>query len=109
MTIIYPGQVAIEIMRALANGDDIMTGDNDGVESVVRAFSESAEFPVHVVPTPHQSETGVADWDSRHQHLGDGVNVVVVHADPHASHIVRSLFNVVDEDRVRLVTTTDAL
>lgn len=109
MTVIYPGQVAIEIMRALANGDDIATGDNDGVESIVRAFAESAEFACTIFPTPTNAETGKPDWDVRHAHLPDGMDVLVVHADPHASHVVASVFKVLDEDHVRLVSTLDAL
>jgi hypothetical protein len=96
-------------MRALAQGDGIATGDNDGVESVVRAFAETAEIPILVVPTPINAETGKPDWDDRHRHLGEDTAVVAVHADPHDSSVVKSLFAILADDRVRLVTLTDVL
>lgn len=107
LTVLYPGQVAVEIMRALAAGESIATGDNDGVESVVRAFADQAGFAVELVPTPLLE--GDARWDARHSNLPAGTKVVAVHADPMSSHVVTSAMRVVPEELFRLVTPADAL
>jgi hypothetical protein len=98
-----PGFVAVEMLRALAKGEDIMTGDNGGVEAVVRTLAEQAEFPVIVVASP-KNEAGYTDWDARHQGLSDEVRVLFVHSEPMSSRIGHSLVASLPEERVQMLS-----
>jgi len=92
------GLVALEMLRALGNGDQLMTGAENGIEAMVRHLAEEAEVDVIEVPTPPLE--GDTRWDERHATIRDtGVKrFVVVHGDPLASHLVASLERVLDDD-----------
>lgn len=110
MAIFYPGQVAVEMIRALGQGNGIATGENDGVEAIVRALANEAGVEIGIVTNPETPlENGKVDWDARHATLPDHMTVVGVHADPHDSRVLQSVLRVVPDDRVRLVTAVDLL
>lgn len=97
--------VAIEMLRAVAAGDTIETGDNRGVEAQVRAIALETGIEVDVTPTPRNSDDE-RDWDARHATLeARGVrSVVFVHADPMASRIGESLMRTLPDEALSLVT-----
>lgn len=99
MAVVYPGQVAIELLRAVHAGKQIVTGDNVGVEEFVRILCEQADIPFETLPTP-TGDDGRPDWDARHAVVD--IETVVIHADPHASSITKSIFNTIPEKLVRL-------
>lgn len=104
-SIIYPGLVAIAVIRALAAGDHIVTGDNTGVESHVRAIMETAGVTYGVVTTPEDR-----DWDARHAQVrDDGYAVVAIHSDPQSSSVIRSLLATIPDDALTLSTPVDLL
>jgi hypothetical protein len=109
-TPIYPGMAAIEMIRALGAGDKVVTGDNGGVEAMVREIAKQADVEVEVIASSHTPE-GKVDWDSRHVFLGSvpDMRVVAIHADPHASSVVKSLFATLGDDQVTLRTPVDLL
>lgn len=96
------GFVAVEMLRALAKGEDLMTGDNAGVERFVRDIAAHAEVPLLVVESP-RTEQGYVDWDKRHTAFTDEVRVLFIHNDPQASRIGRSLLQNLPEDRLQLL------
>jgi hypothetical protein len=109
-TLIYPGMVAIEMIRTLAAGDTVMTGDNAGVEEIVREIAKQAEVEVQVVPSTHSAD-GKVQWDERHAFVASipDTRVVAIHADPHSSSVVKSLFATMGDEAVTLRTTADLL
>lgn len=110
MSAMYMPLIAIEMLRAVSAGAKVSTGDNTfGVELVVRELAEKAGVEVEVVPMTVAGEKPTADeWDARHAALTD-TEIVAIHADPHASSVVKSLFRVMDDDAVRIVTPADLL
>lgn len=100
---VYFPLVAIEMMRALAAGNDIATGDSEqGVDRVVREFGDHAGVEVFVVPTPD------GDFDTRNANVCDLIDwsVVLVHSAPEKSRAIASLLQ---DDDTRLVTHMDLL
>lgn len=112
MTPLYPGQVAVEMLRALAHGKNIATGDQLGIEEVVRVIGKLSEVEVEVVNSPIMDvpEQWV-DWDTRHKALleRDGLEFVAIHVDPLSCTGVKSVLMTVPEDRLRLVSLEDFL
>lgn len=105
----YPGFVVMEMLKAAVRGEQLMTGTNDtGVEAAVRRIAEDAGQPVLLVETPFTGE-GKPDWDARHAGLAADVRVVVVHMDPMASHIGRSVLSHLPDDRVTLLSPAEML
>ena len=99
---VYPPLVAVEMLRAVAQGDKIATGENDGVEAIVREFGKLAGIDVSV------REGDKAAFDARHEALvKDEIPVVMIHVDPHESSVYASLARTTPDDAVRLVTPLD--
>jgi hypothetical protein len=105
---VYPTMVLVEMLRAVSNGQDIITGTNDGVEALVRSAGQEADVPVAVIENPTTPE-GWIDWDARHAGISEDTTVLVIHADVHESRVGKSVLNTVPEDRVKLVTLADLL
>lgn len=98
--IMMMGFVALEMLRACARGDDIVTGDNAGVESMVRSLAERTGVKVEVLE-------GGKPWDARHEAMRDGhgvETVVVIHGDPLSSSMYPSICETWGDDAVTLVT-----
>lgn len=88
----YLPQVAIEMMRALAAGQPIMTGTNPGgVEAIVRSFADEAGIDVQVVEHSLIEGTTWGDWDKRHAALPADAEIVIVHADPQSDTLTKML------------------
>lgn len=106
----FAGYIALRMLGAAGQRKNIMTGDNAGVESLVRRIADDADFPVEVVPSP-LGDDGKVDWDARHVNIAeavkDGLEVLVVHADPMASRITPSALRVFGDDAVRIATELD--
>ncbi len=103
------GQVAIELLKAAGRGDAVSTGDNEGIESLVRRVSDETGFPVEVLESPRlgsDSEfSGYVDWDTRHQLIKDmDSRVVVIHQSPSNSRILSSLDRVFADDEAERVS-----
>lgn len=112
MALPYPGQVMLELLRAVNEGKQIMTGTNDGIEALTRAFCEQAGVPVIVVEqmplqTPENPGHWI-DWDKRHLSLPEDCEIVSIHVDHHTCRVTMSALNVRGDD-VRLVTLADML
>ena len=101
-SIVYGPLVAIEIMRALAHGDEIVTGDSEsGVDAMVRDFAQRADFEVDVIATVG------GDFDERNaraQVLAQ--RIVLIHTAPDQSRAIASLLQ---DDDTRLVTHMDLM
>lgn len=102
---VYPALVAVEMLRAVAQGDKIETGDNGGVELIVREFAKLAGIEVSVL------EGDKSTFDARHAALAvAGTPLVVVHADAHASSMIPSILSAygdAGDDLVRIATPAD--
>ena len=88
--------------NALVRGQTItlMTGDNDGVEWIVREFLASLSVKIETLETP-KLEDGTPDWDTRSDTLENVCDqVFFVHSDPLASSIGKSLVAHVSEDKL---------
>jgi len=110
MSEIYPGMVAIEMLAALSRGDGLVTGVNEGVEGCVRALADAAGVSYATIGNPDTAlSNGKPDWDERHAVVAYQCDkAVAIHADPHASSIIKSLLRVMDE-RTDLRTPADLL
>lgn len=111
MSPIYPMQVVLEVVRALAAGNTIVTGINGGVEELVRSLADQiTEFNVEVVEQD-TLDTGKPDFMARAAKVAamdDIAEIVVIHADPHLSNVAKS-FLAEAEGKTRLVTPADLL
>lgn len=107
----YLPLVSIEMLRAVASGVKVVTGDQPGVEALVRELARAAGIEVEVVTLAVVSDKPTADeWDARHTALVEAeIEVIAVHSDPHASSVVKSLFRTTSDDAVRVVTPADLL
>ena len=82
---------------AKATGQDealieIVTGDNTGVEQVVRDLLETLGATCHVVPTGVDPDTQEPAWDVRHEVVNALADkVVFIHTAPLESSIGKSL------------------
>lgn len=103
----YPILVSAAMLRAVAQGDAIATGENGGVEEMVRGLGQLAGIQVEVIPG------GKPDFDTRHAAVYEsGAKAVVIHVDPHASSLTPSLLSAfagADDDRVTLMGVQDLL
>ncbi len=108
-SLIYPGVVALEMMRAMQRGDEIATTDNQtGVDTLVVAFGRATGVPVTVLPLSAHVDRTVGYDAIFSTVMAD--KAVFVHSDPHASSLFRDLTAVVaDPDLVTLVTPETAL
>lgn len=105
---IYPGLVVIEMFKASLRGDEVMTGDNPGVEALVREIAEQVGLGLTVVPST-TCDDGRVDWDTRHKSLADDVAVRVFHVEPMSSSIVKSALRTLSDERVEIVTPVELL
>lgn len=107
----YPALVAGQLLQAVAAGEQVVTGDNDGVEALVRGIAALGGVPVEVIETPRDA-SGTADWDRRHRLVildGEGpARVVAIHVDPFTSKVVASALQQWG-DGLQLVTEADLL
>jgi hypothetical protein len=74
---------------------EIVTGDNTGVEQLVRDLLAGLGAPCHVVPTGVDPDTQEPAWDTRHEvvnALAD--HVLFVHTSPLDSSLGKSLLKV---------------
>lgn len=102
MTPFYPGLVIIEMFKRALAGDTILTGENTGVEAIVRDVAQAVGLEVEVV-------SNADTWDARHESLADDVQVLAFHFEPMASSVVQSLFRVLPTERVTLVGELDVV
>lgn len=108
------GFVAIELLRAAGRQDTVLTGDNPGVEAIVRRLADDSGFPVTVVESPRDSDNPqYVDWDARHERLKEtDARVIVIHGQPESSRIGRSVertFGDAGQDRVTFVSLIDLI
>lgn len=117
MTPFYPSVVSMEMLRALAKGQTIYTGTNEGgVEHLVRLIADEAEVPIQVVEHTYLPEDqrdmntygASVDWDARHKALPADVEVFVIHVDHQDCRESRSALATLDDDRVRMWSPIDA-
>lgn len=115
-SLIYPGLVAVEMLRVLGRGQTISTGSNPtGVDALVRHLADAAGVEVILVPLPvTTTDEGKPNWDEVARdvlELPYLSEVVAIHTDPHASSIIRALMNAMDatDDLLRLVTPAELL
>lgn len=103
---IYPTQIAIELIKALGQGKTVVTGTLPGVEQVVREMLDKGEVAYTA------SEHPLADGKPNFPKYAELVlkhfdEVLVVHADPHSSSVVKAFL--MGGSKVRLVTPADLL
>lgn len=68
------------------------TGDNIGFEQGFRAIADAMGLPTQVVPTGVDPDTSKPAWDTRHEVVNAIADrVLLVHTDPLASSIGKSL------------------
>lgn len=108
---IYPGLVVVQMFKAALRGDKVMTGDNPGVEQLVRDIAAEVGLDIEVVATSFHAVTGKPGWDVRHKQLADAgdIKVMVFHVEPMASSVVKSVMAVMPEDRYELLTPVELL
>lgn len=100
MNEIYPAIVMVEMLKAAHAGSEIVTGDNLGIEILVRSFGELAGVPVEVICG--------SEWDTRHELLKSlEIGVVAIHGAPFESSVVRSLTSIMPDSELRIVTPAD--
>src|SRR4051812_12356231 len=101
----YIPLVAIELLRAVNDGDEVATGENGGVEQIVRDVAERAGVHIRVVPGDKSM------FAERHAALAkEGYTVVVVHSAPEASSLLPSVLEAFPADNdVRIVTHADLM
>lgn len=111
MTPFYPGFVAVEMLRALGEGNTLATGALDGVESVVRELAAQADVQVEQWGHLVREEDGKPDFDELFARLAkdEDVRVVVIHFDPAVSSVVGALFRHFADDRVTLRSPADLM
>lgn len=99
------GMIAMEMLRAAGAGDKIVTGDNPGVEEIVRKIADDADLAIDVVQSPRVDGSEHIDWDRRHRRLRDDeVKIVLFHVDPMSSRVGRSLMSIMPDDQLKLVS-----
>lgn len=108
--LIYGGMAAIEMIRAMGHGELIATGDNEGVEAMVRQIAEQAGVEIEIVESSRTPE-GKVDHAARAAYVEEAyTKVVAIHADPHDSRVIQALLTAFeDSERLRLVTPVDLL
>lgn len=113
MSAVYPGLAAIEMLRAMHAGHEVVTGDNNGIEFFVRELAKGAGIELATVANPVTlTDEGKPNWDERVQdilQLEDLVEIVAIHTDPHSSSIIRSLVGRIGDETLRIVTPADLL
>lgn len=111
MTPFYPGFVAVEMLRALGNGDTLATGALDGVEAVVRELGAQAGLADLELWGHQLTDEGKPDFDELFARLAkdEDVRVVVIHFDPAVSSVVGALFRNFADDRVTLRSPADLM
>lgn len=97
----YVPIVAVEMLRAVAQGRKIVTSDNHGVDALVRAFGENAGVEVEVITTPRDAE-GHRDYPALFASLEGFEDVALVHVEPQSSRLVKAAL-ALDDDATRLV------
>lgn len=101
----YVPLVAIEMLRAVAQGDKIVTSDNHGVDAIIREFGERAGIEVEVRPTPRDAN-GKRDYAAFMSDLDDDESfreLVILHLAPHESQLVANVVAHVDPEHSRIV------
>ncbi len=100
----YLPLVSIELLKAVKSGSQIVTGENSGVEEIVREFAHEAGLDISIVSNRDS-------WDERHREVVAGLDAdfVVVHVDAMESSVARSVLEVAASDRVHLVTMAEML
>lgn len=84
---------------------EIVTGDQPGIETAVKAFCDLAGIPVQVLDTQFLEGTLRPDFTARATFLAEqGLGAVVIHPDPMSSRIYTSLAQALPEDNLTLVT-----
>lgn len=84
----YPLLVAVEMLRAVAQGDAIFTGDTErGVDALVQELGKLSGVEVTATDA-----------------LGESASVVFIHVDPHTSSRIKPFLG---DDTVRIVTMAD--
>jgi len=108
---IYVPLVFTEMLRASVNGDIVSTGDQEGIEGIVRLIADEVGMSIDVLPAQRGAD-GKVDHAVRAQmlnHPSSGVtSIVAVHADPMASSVTKALMEYA-ENKVRLVSPLDLL
>lgn len=108
---VYLPLVYDTMLTALAKGDTISTGNQGGVEEVVRVVAERNGVTVQVIEAT-TGEDGKVDHVARAKslaHPSSGVDeIVAVHADPLTSSVIRALLDHAD-DKTRLTTVADLI
>lgn len=108
---VYPTLIMLEAIRALGKGATIVTGTFDGgVEQVLRDILETAGVVPQIVEHSLDENGKPNFWDYA-QVVGnddDVVEIVVIHADPHASSVTKT-FLAAAEAKTRLATPADLL
>jgi hypothetical protein len=105
-TVAYPLLVALELMRALKEGQKIVTTDATGVAACVRDLARMADVEVDVIPLPANKES----YPDYHLAVANAFNpdFVAIHVDPHSSSIIMSLIAMTHaDDNLRIVTHAD--
>lgn len=106
---LYVPLVAVELLRAVAQGEAVQTGENGGVEEIVRELGSLAGIEVSVVPGTK------AEFNTRHDTVASsGARAVAIHTEPHSSSLIPSLLQSFSnagrsDDAVRIVTHADLM
>lgn len=105
----YPTLIAVEMLRALAAGEDLVVTDQPGAVSMLtRGLAQQAGVELSTVK-PLEGE----DLDEFHRATMDAYDiteVVVIHDAPESSSTYKSLARVVaDDNKLRLVSYVDLM
>lgn len=100
---LYPALVAVQMIKLASLGVKIVTGENTGVEQLVRSYGALAGLDIEV------AAGGKAEFDERHAALAaDNIPVILIHSDPAESSVYASVARTAfPDDDVRLVTLAD--
>lgn len=108
MSATYPTLVSVEMLRAVAKGEHIVTVNYQGaVPILIRGMAEQAGIELTLVEPAEGEELDEFHRATLDAH--DPTEVVMIHDEPMVSTVYQSLARVVGDDKLRLVSYADLM